>query len=367
MTAAARRGTTTVSVRAVRKVAERAAAEALPGRDGARPASAVASVRGGRAEVSLGVTLPYPAPLADTVRSVQRHVVERTGRLTGLDVPFARVDVTSLVPASSAHPPVRPADSPGAGTSGIRPPRRWWSQRRVPVAVLTAVAAAGCGALALDLVRTHVARHAAAAWRVSAVHWLSGHGPGDPSVTVGGGLTALAGIWLLVLALTPGRRRLLTVRTPTAHVGAAVDRSAVETLVADAVAAVGGVEAVRVRVRRRRVTVRAGLAFGDRAAARDAVTAAARDTLTACHLRHDPRLRIALAPQPVRQPPDRTADTAAATPRDGDGADPSGTAVTAPRTAPTADAPRDSASHHVYGLSESAAVPTSARAAGGDR
>lgn len=51
---AAQRGTTTVSERAVRRIAERATAEALPG----RTARAAATVRGGRAEVSLGVTLP---------------------------------------------------------------------------------------------------------------------------------------------------------------------------------------------------------------------------------------------------------------------------------------------------------------------
>ncbi len=52
--AASFRGTTTVSERAVRRIAERATAEALPG----RTAKATATVRGGRAEVSLGVTLP---------------------------------------------------------------------------------------------------------------------------------------------------------------------------------------------------------------------------------------------------------------------------------------------------------------------
>ncbi len=83
MTDAAVRGTTTVSEKAVRKIAERAAAEALPGF--ARPsARGSASVRGRRAVVSLGVTLPYPAPLASTAERVERHVTDRTGRLTGL-------------------------------------------------------------------------------------------------------------------------------------------------------------------------------------------------------------------------------------------------------------------------------------------
>jgi uncharacterized alkaline shock family protein YloU len=320
MTAAAQRGTTTVSVRAVRRIAGRAAAEALPGRDGARSASAAAVVRGQRAEVSLGVTLPYPAPLADTVRHVQRHVAERTGQLTGLVVPSARVYVTSLTPPRSPHPQVHPA--PKTGVHEGRTPRRWWSQRRIPVAVLTAVAAVGCGALAVDLVQTHTAHRTAAPWRISAVHWLSGHGPGDPSVAAGGALLALAGSWLLVLALTPGRRRQSTVRTPAARVDAAVDRSAVETLVGDAVGGVAGIDAVRVRVRRRRVTVRAGLAFGDRASVQTAVTATARGALTACRLRRGPQLRVTVTPQPLWQPPAPATDATGTTPQGNDGGTP---------------------------------------------
>ncbi|WP_329229443.1 hypothetical protein [Streptomyces canus] len=199
MTAAAQRGTTTDSERAVRRIAERAATEALPGQDGTRTAKAAVSVRGCRAQVSLGVSLPYPAPPADTVRELQRHVVARTRYLTGLDVPTAPVDVTSLTAPSSAHPPV--PDAPDEHAS--RTPRRWWSRRRVQVALSASVAAVACGAFAVDLVLVHAAHRQAGAWRTSAVHWLSGHGPVDLAVVLAGGLTALLGVWMVVLALTP--------------------------------------------------------------------------------------------------------------------------------------------------------------------
>ena len=292
---AAQRGTTTVSERAVRRIAERATTEALPG----RPAHATATVRGRKAEVSLGVTLPYPAPLADGARDVQRHVVERTRELTGLDVPTARVNVTALAAPRYSRapvPPVEETNSPGT-------PRRWWSGRRVPVALLTSAAALGCGALAVDLIEVHLAHRAAAAWRVSAVHWLSGHGPGDSPVVIAGGLTALLGVWMIVLAVTPGLRHRSTVHAEAERVDAAVDRSAVESLVRDAVADVAGVGAVRVRVRRRRIAVRAGLAFGDRAETSAAVTAAAHAAVTSCRLRHEPRIRVTVTPDPVWQPP----------------------------------------------------------------
>lgn len=296
MTAAAQRGTTIVSERAVRRIAERAAGERLPG-PGAR---ASASVRGGRAELSLGVELPYPVPLGETVGTVRQHVVERTRRLTGLDVTATRVTVTTLAPSAPPRPAVPP--SPDAGPDA-RTPRRRWSRRRVPVALLTVAAAVGCGALALDLVRVHTAHLAPAGWRTSAVHWLSGHGPGDAGVAVGGVLMALAGLWAVLLALTPGRRRWSTVLAVAPRVDTEVDRSAVGALLREAVGDVDGVGAVRVKVRRRRVAVRAGLAFGDGDRARTAVTAAARDALAACRLRRAPRLRVRVVPEPVWRPP----------------------------------------------------------------
>ncbi|WP_031050295.1 DUF6286 domain-containing Asp23/Gls24 family envelope stress response protein [Streptomyces sp. NRRL F-5650] len=296
MTAPAGRGTTTVSERAVRRIAERAVTEALPGGNASRATGAAASVRGGRAELSLGAVLPYPPPLADTVRDVQRHVAARTGQLTGLDVASTRVTVTSL---AVPRVPVPPAPEGDAG----RTPRRWWSERRVPVAVLTAVGAAACGALAFDMVQVHAAHRTAAAWRAGTVDWLSGHGPGDPAVVAAGVLTALLGVWLILLAVTPGRRHQSTVRAPAARVDAAVDRSVVRSLVRDAVADVAGTGAVRVRVRRRRVGVRAGLRFGDRARTRDAVGSAAGAALAACELRRVPRLRVTVVPEPVWRPP----------------------------------------------------------------
>ncbi|WP_416960508.1 DUF6286 domain-containing Asp23/Gls24 family envelope stress response protein [Streptomyces sp. Agncl-13] len=289
------RGTTTVSERAVRRIAERATAEALPG----RTAQAAATVRGRKAEVSLGVTLPYPSSLADGVRDVQRHVVDRTRELTGLDLPTARVNVTSLAPPRYSRAPVSPPEE----TNSPSTPSRWWSGRRIPTALLTSSAALACGALALDLIQVHTAHRAAAAWRVSAVHWLSGHGPGDPAVVIAGGLTALLGVWMIVLAVTPGLRHRSTVRTTAGRVDAAVDRSAVRSLVRDAVGDVPGITAVRVRVRRRRITVRARLAFGDRAEASAAVTAAANAAVSSCRLRREPRVRITVTPEPVWQPP----------------------------------------------------------------
>ncbi|MGW3361105.1 DUF6286 domain-containing Asp23/Gls24 family envelope stress response protein [Streptomyces bungoensis] len=311
MTAAAERGTTTVTERAVRRIAGRAAAEALPGEAGARATKCAASVRGRRARLALGLALPYPAPLADTARRVQEHVAARTRELSGLGVPAARIEVTALSAETAGADAAAPGDAAGPGPSPAtaRAPRRLWSRRGLPVAGIAAAGALVCGALTADLVRVHTAHRPASAWRVSAVHWLAGHGPGDPSVVAAGALTALLGLWLVVLAVTPGLRHRSTLRAPAPRVVAAVDRTAVESLVRDAVGEVAGVGPVRVRARRRRVAVRAGLLFGERADARAAVTAAAGGALATCGLRRSPRLRVKVTPEAVWQPPQPDTET----------------------------------------------------------
>ncbi|MEV7978858.1 DUF6286 domain-containing protein [Streptomyces sp. NPDC086519] len=270
---------------------------------------------GGRTEgttaVSGGAT-GADQPAADRGRtSIADLVVVKVAgiaarELTGLDVPTARIRVTSLAPVAGGSGESGTPQAPPAG----RTPGRLCSRRRVPDAVLAAVAAVACGALALDLVMVHAAHRPAAVWRVEAVRWLSEHGPGDRSVAVAGGLTAVLGLWMIVLAVTPGLRRRLTVRSTAPPVVAAVDRSAAEALVREAVGEVAGVGTVRVRGRRRRVPVRAEFLCGQRAEVRAEVTAAADGAPASCGLRGPRRLRLRVTPSAGRQPPAPDAETA---------------------------------------------------------
>ncbi|WP_260334184.1 DUF6286 domain-containing Asp23/Gls24 family envelope stress response protein [Streptomyces beigongshangae] len=314
MTTPGLRGTTTVSDRAVRRIAERAATEAVPG-PGTGAAKGSAHVHGRRADVGVDVTLPYPAPLPEAVRRVQHHVTARTSRLTGLDVTRARVGVTGLVPEPVPAPAPAPARtvSPDASPDGppegraqtstdSRTPLRWWSQRRVPIMLLSLAAAVACGALAVDMLLVHAARRPAAAWRTGTLDWLSRHGPGDATVMASAGAVAVLGVLMIVLALVPGHRELLTVTAPGVRLRAALDRTAVAALVADAVGGTRGIGPVRVRVRRRRVTVRAGLAFGDRELVLDEVRRAAHRALEDCRLRRLPRLRVRVRPEAAWDP-----------------------------------------------------------------
>ncbi|WP_328491853.1 Asp23/Gls24 family envelope stress response protein [Streptomyces sp. NBC_00414] len=311
MTTAGRRGTTTVSDKAVRKIAERAATEAVPGPGTgagvqARAVKGSAGVHGRRADVSVDVTLPYPAPLPESVRRLQDHVTARTGQLTGLDITRARVGVTALVPAPAGESSVSldkpPVDPPAPELPDSRTPLRWWSGRRLPALVLALAATVTCGALAVDLILVHTADRPAAAWRTEALRWLSQHGPGDPTVMACSGAVALLGLLMIVLALAPGHRGLLTVTAPAPHLRAALDRTAVAAMVREAVGETQGIGAVKVRVRRRRATVRAGLAFGDRALALDEARQAARRVLEGCSLRRVPRLRVRVRPEPTWDP-----------------------------------------------------------------
>ncbi|MFG2623092.1 DUF6286 domain-containing protein [Streptomyces sp. NPDC048507] len=324
MTERAERGSTTVADKVVRKIAEQAAVEALRAGGSARAGgtaraggsarpSGTATVQGRRAEVALRVALPYPTPLAQGARRVQEHVRDRTRRLTGLEVARPRLAVTRLTARDPAAGPAAPSAAAGlpADSPAGRTPRRWWSPRRVPMALLVLLAGSACAAVTADVIRVHALGVPAAAWRTDTVEWLAGHRPGDLAVTGAALGAAAAGLWLLVLALTPGRRGRLSVTARAPRQSVAVDRSAVASLVRDAAGDVEGIETVRVRAGRRRLSVRARLAFGDREDAAEQVTAAAQGVLSSCLLRRAPRLRVTVSPQPTWQPPGAAGHTPA--------------------------------------------------------
>ncbi|MFC5902009.1 DUF6286 domain-containing Asp23/Gls24 family envelope stress response protein [Streptomyces zhihengii] len=302
---AAQRGTTTVADRVVRRIALRAASEALPG-PGAGGVGGSATVHGRRAGISLRIAAPYPATLSDTARRVRAHVADRTGELTGLDVAPVRLSITRLaVPAALPAPAAASLpEAPGGarGGHGGRAPRRWWSARRAPVAVLSLLGAVCCAAVTADVIRVRATGAPAGAWRARSADWLSVHGPGDAQVTAGA-VALAAGLWLVLLALAPGRRRQLPLAAASPGWNAAVDRSTVAALLRDTVGDVPGIGAVRVRARRGRVVVTARPAFGDRAEAVRQATSAARRTIADCGLRRTPRLRVRVLPDSGWRPP----------------------------------------------------------------
>ncbi|MFM9553567.1 DUF6286 domain-containing protein [Streptomyces caniscabiei] len=153
--------------------------------------------------------------------------------------------------ASAYHPPTAPEG--GKGESGGE--RRFWSARRVPAAVLAVLLLAGAGLL-YDVVAVRADRPAMA-WRRSLARELAERPLDDIWVLVGAAVAVLLGLWLLVLAATPGLRDVLPMRRVHPHVRAGLHRDAAALALRDRAMEVSGVRSVRVRAGRKRVDVRA--------------------------------------------------------------------------------------------------------------
>ncbi|MGW5397624.1 DUF6286 domain-containing protein [Streptomyces sp. NPDC003952] len=316
---ARRRGTTTVADRVVRRIAEQAAREAAADHGGSVTGGA-ASVRGRSAQVRVDIALAYRGSAGDAARAVQEHLAARTSLLTGMSVPVARIRIRKLT-ATAAAPPTVPTDGeadggPDAGSDagpgvarGMAPgpapdrsagkaPGRPWSGRRLPVAGVAALVLAGAGSLLWDAAVAQGQGTWGVTWRRHLTGWLTGHGPADTSPWAAA-LLALAGLWLITLALTPGRRRDLVLVAPGPAARAVIShRSAARLIHAGLTARLPGLTRARVRVSRRRLTVRAELACAgeaklrEREAVTNAVTAAARDLDLAAPLRTSVRVRV---------------------------------------------------------------------------
>jgi hypothetical protein len=148
-------------------------------------------------------------------------------------------------------PPVPDAGADGAGGSG-----RFWSARRVPAGIVALLLLVVAGAFLYDIAAVRANRDALF-WRRELARQLAERPLDDIWVLVGAGVTAAAGLWLIVLAATPGLRAVLPMRRPHADVRAGLHRAAAATVLRDRAMEVAGVQSVRVRMRRTRADVRA--------------------------------------------------------------------------------------------------------------
>lgn len=139
---------------------------------------------------------------------------------------------------------------------------RFWSPRRVPAAVLAVLLLAGAGLLLYDIAAVRV-HHPAMHWRRALTRQLAERPLEDTWVLTGAAVVAALGLWLIVLAVTPGLRDLLPMRRPHPDVRAAHRRDAAALLLRDRAMDVSGVRSVRVRVRRTKADVRAVSHFRD--------------------------------------------------------------------------------------------------------
>ncbi|MFI6340022.1 DUF6286 domain-containing protein [Streptomyces sp. NPDC050535] len=176
----------------------------------------------------------------------------------------------------------------GGGGSG-----RFWSARRVPAGILAVLVLVGAGAFLYDVAAVRADRPAMH-WRRSLARQLAERPLDDTWVLVGSGVAAALGLWLIVLAVTPGLRDILPMRRPHADVRAGLHRGAAATALRDRAMEVAGVQSVRVRMGRAKADVRAVAHFRELDDVRTDLDATLADGIRGLGLTRPPALSVSV-------------------------------------------------------------------------
>ncbi|MEU1664565.1 DUF6286 domain-containing protein [Streptomyces sparsogenes] len=209
--------------------------------------------------------------------------------------------------APSAHratvPPAKEHEPPGRDVSGSGPgagerdgghrSHRPWSARRLPAALVASVILVAGFATLVDVIAVRAGRPAAA-WRRHLADELATRSVDDVWMLTGAAVAAAVGVWLIVLALTPGQRHWLPLRSPAGcpRLRASLDRDGAARLLRDAAMRVPGVGAAHVRVRRHRVRARADVRFRDPREVKDDLTAVLAEERDQLALARPPRIVV---------------------------------------------------------------------------
>ncbi|MGW3667318.1 DUF6286 domain-containing protein [Streptomyces sp. NPDC005141] len=190
--------------------------------------------------------------------------------------------------SAAAYEPLDTAD----GEDGRK--GRFWSARRVPAGVLAFLLLVATGAFLYDVAAVRAGR-SALRWRTWLAEQLAERPLDDTAVLVGAGVAAAVGLWLIVLAATPGLRDVLPMRRTHADVRAGLYRTAAAMALRDRAMEVAGVQSVRVRVKRRRVDVRAVSHFRELDDVRADLDTTLADGIKGLGLARSPALSVRVA------------------------------------------------------------------------
>ncbi|MGW2642452.1 DUF6286 domain-containing protein [Streptomyces sp. NPDC001348] len=170
---------------------------------------------------------------------------------------------------------------------------RPWSARRIPAALVASVILVAAVAALVDVIAVRAGRPAAT-WRRHLADELATRPVDDVWMLTGAAVAAAVGVWLIVLALTPGLRHWLPLRSPVGcpRLRASLDRDGAADLLRDAAMRVPGVGAARVRVRRHRIKARADVRFRDPRQVRDDLTAVLDEECDRLALARPPRIVV---------------------------------------------------------------------------
>ncbi|WP_318199252.1 DUF6286 domain-containing protein [Streptomyces sp. SCL15-4] len=193
-------------------------------------------------------------------------------------------------------PPGRAGTEPDATAQergGGRRTHRPWSARRLPAALVAAVILVAAVAALADVVAVR-AGGSSAAWRRHLTDALATRPLDDVWMLTGAAVAAAVGLWLIALALTPGLRQWLPLRSTAGcpRLRASLDRDGAAGLLRDAALRVPGVGAARVRVRRHRVKARADVRFRDPRQVEDDLTAVLDEERDRLALAAPPRIVV---------------------------------------------------------------------------
>ncbi|MFF3413981.1 DUF6286 domain-containing protein [Streptomyces sp. NPDC002698] len=202
-------------------------------------------------------------------------------------VPLTKEPDRSGVPEHGTPAPNLTAGENGGGQRARRP----WSARRVPAALVASVVLVVTAAALVDVVAVRAGRPAAA-WRRHLADGLATRPVDDVWMLTGASVAAATGVWLMVLALTPGLRHWLPLRSPAPGLRACLDRDGAAVLLRDAAMRVPGVAKARIRVRRHRVKARADVRFRDSRQVKDDLIAVLREERDRFALARPPRIVV---------------------------------------------------------------------------
>jgi hypothetical protein len=176
------------------------------------------------------------------------------------------------------------------------PTHRFWSSRRLPAALVALLSAAAVGLLLYDVIAVRAGADAMR-WRRRLAEELATRPLDDVWMILGAAVAMALGLWLFLLAVTPGLRRLLPMRRPAggpaaADVRAGLDRRAAALILRDRAVRVPGVQSVQVDVGRRKVRARARAHFRDLEEVRADLEAELGDAVTSLGLSRTPSVAV---------------------------------------------------------------------------
>jgi len=199
----------------------------------------------------------------------------------------AETEAPHDAPATSAKPP---DDGWGDGAKVRRP----WSPRGLPASLVALVVGGAAGTALYIGVMAKVDR--APRWSRDALEHAETHVWRDDAVVAGGLIAAVVGLWLIVLALTPGRRGLLRLRSPGGAMTAYMTKRTAASFLRHTALASSGVLDARVRMGRRKAVLRVDYHFRDPDELHDELTESLEERAKALTLARVPRVDLRLQP-----------------------------------------------------------------------